>query len=94
MDRSALTPHTVTSVEGVLAHVERCRREGWARSDEELELGVRSMAVPAYDRDGQVVGGLSMSVRAERMTMAEFRDSLLPVLLRGRDALRERLLRE
>jgi IclR family pca regulon transcriptional regulator len=94
MERAALTARTVTSVEGVLAQVARCRREGWAGSDGELELGVRSMAVPAYDREGHTVGALSISVRAERMTMTEFRDSLLPVLLRGRDALRERLLRE
>jgi IclR family pca regulon transcriptional regulator len=81
-------------VDGVLARVERCRREGWAGSDGELELGVRSMAVPAYNRAGEAIGALSISVRAERMTMIEFRDTMLPMLLRARDTLRERLFRE
>lgn len=90
----ALTPKTTVTVEGVLARVERCRREGWAGSDGELELGVRSLAVPAYDRAGEPVGALSISVRAERMTLTEFREAMLPMLLRARDTLRERLFRE
>lgn len=94
MERAALTPKTTTSVEGVLARVEHCRREGWAGSDGELELGVRSLAVPAYSRAGDAIGALSISVRSERMTMTEFRDAMLPMLLRARDTLRERLYRE
>ena len=78
----------------MLAAVDRCRQHGWSSSDEELELGVRSMAVPVHDRTGAFVGGLSISVRAERMTMAEFRDALLPVLLKARDRLGEQLFGE
>jgi IclR family pca regulon transcriptional regulator len=94
MELHSLTPKTTVTVDGVLARVERCRREGWAGSDGELELGVRSMAVPAYNRAGEAIGALSISVRAERMTMIEFRDTMLPMLLRARDTLRERLFRE
>jgi IclR family pca regulon transcriptional regulator len=52
------------------------------------------MAVPVHDRTGSFVGGLSISVRSERMTMAEFRDALLPVLLKARDHLGEQLFGE
>jgi IclR family pca regulon transcriptional regulator len=94
MPRVALTAKTIHEADAVLERLERCRREGWAGADGELELGVRSMAVPAFDREGSTVAGLSISVRAERMTMAEFRDTLLPVLLKARDTLRERLVRD
>ena len=40
------------------------------------------------------MGGLSISVRAERMTMTEFRDTLLPVLVKARERLRELLYRD
>ena len=50
---------------------------------------MRSMAVPVHDRGGGFVGGLSISVRAERMSMSEFREALLPVLRRARDRLGE-----
>jgi IclR family pca regulon transcriptional regulator len=94
MKRVALTEKTIHEADAVLERVERCRREGWAGADGELELGVRSMAVPVFDREGGSVGGLSISVRAERLTMAEFRDELLPVLLKARETLRELLYRD
>lgn len=94
MDRVALTPCTITRLTEVLAVVEACRQRGWAENDEELEVGVRSMAVPVFDRDGATVGGLSISVRAERMSLAEFRAELLPMLQKARDALAARLVRE
>ena len=94
MPRPALTPQTVTDADAVLARVARCRSEGWSQSDGELELGVRSLAVPVYERGGAIVAGLSMSVRAERMAMAEFRDAFLPTLLKSQQTLRERLYGE
>ena len=94
MRRVPLTARTVYEADEVLARVERCRREGWAGADGELELGVRSMAVPVFDREGGHAGGLSMSVRAERMTMAEFVEALLPVLMKARDTLGQSLYRD
>jgi len=94
MPRPALTPQTVTDPDAVLARVARCRSDGWAQSDGELELGVRSLAVPVYERGGAIVAGLSMSVRAERMGMVEFRDTFLPTLLKSQQTLRERLYGE
>ena len=91
MQRVPLTPRTIHEADAVLAELELCRRRGWAGADGELELGVRSLAVPVHDHAGTLVGGLSISVRAERMTMEEFRDRLLPVLLKGRDQLAARL---
>ncbi|WP_427911423.1 IclR family transcriptional regulator domain-containing protein [Ramlibacter sp. MMS24-I3-19] len=80
MRRVPLTPKCLHEADDVIAEVERCRARGWSANNEELELGVRSIAVPVHDRTGAFVGGLSISVRAERMPMGEFRDSLLPVL--------------
>ena len=94
MRRPPLTPRTIHEADAVLAEVERCRRQGWAGADGELELGVRSMAAPVHDRHGALVAGLSISVRAERMSMAEFRDQLLPVLLKARERLGELLYGE
>jgi IclR family transcriptional regulator, pca regulon regulatory protein len=91
MPRQALTPRTVWRAPAVAALVQECRERGWAESDGELELEVRSMAVPVFDREGRTVAAMSMAVAAERMTMAEFREALLPVLMRARDSLAARL---
>jgi IclR family pca regulon transcriptional regulator len=73
MARPRLTPRTVVDASQILELVARCREEGYAANDGELEIGVRSMAVPLSDRAGHLVGAMSIAVRAERMTMAEFR---------------------
>ena len=91
MRRVPLTPQTVCSAPRVLELVARCREEGYASNEGELEIGVRSMAVPLHDRQGQVVAALSIAVGLERMSMVEFREAFLPMLLRARDTLAQRL---
>jgi IclR family pca regulon transcriptional regulator len=91
MPRVALTTRTIYSVPRVVELVDRCREEGHAGNDGELEIGVRSMAVPVRDRQGQVVAAMSIAVRVERMGMGEFREAFLPMLNRARDTLAARL---
>ncbi|PZO19835.1 MAG: IclR family transcriptional regulator [Burkholderiales bacterium] len=91
MRRVALTPQTIHSVAQVVELVDRCRQDGFSTNDGELEIGVRSMAVPVRDRTGQVVAAISIAVRVERMGMGEFRDAFLPMLNRARDTLESRL---
>ncbi len=91
MTRVPLTPQTICDFSLVVELVERCREEGHASSDGELEIDVRSMAVPVRDRQGQVVAAISIAVRIERMGMGEFRDAFLPMLNRARDTLAARL---
>jgi len=80
MARPALTPRTVCEADAVLALVARCREDGYSCSDGELELGVRSMAVPVTDRAGAPVAAIGIAVRAEYMEMSEFRAAMLPPL--------------
>lgn len=91
MPRSALTDRTIWRADDVLAQVERCRELGWSESDGELELGVRSLAIPVFDRGGAAVGAMSIAVQADRMTMTEFRKTMLTALVRARDTLATRL---
>ncbi|MBA3772670.1 MAG: helix-turn-helix domain-containing protein [Ramlibacter sp.] len=94
MAREPLTAKTVYRTDEVLAEVARCREEGWAGNDGELEMEVRSMAVPVFDREGDTVGAMSIAVRIDRMTMVELRDAFLPVLRKARDSLATRLYPE
>ncbi|MNV80718.1 Pectin degradation repressor protein KdgR [compost metagenome] len=43
------------------------RRHGYARDNEELELGVRCIAAGIFDDTGKLVAGLSISAPAERL---------------------------
>lgn len=94
MPRPALTPRTMWRTREVAAQIELCRQRGWSESDGELELGVRSIAVPVFDRETRPVGAMSIAVQADRMTMAEFRDTMLQALLKARDSLALRLTKD
>ncbi|MEK9802212.1 MAG: IclR family transcriptional regulator C-terminal domain-containing protein [Curvibacter sp.] len=81
------TPKTVDNLEAAVKSVERCRRQGWGECDEELELGVRSIAIPMADASDRTIAALSLSVRAERMSMEAFRAAHLAAIEEARDEL-------
>jgi IclR family pca regulon transcriptional regulator len=63
------------------AEIQRVRRHGWAIVDQELEEGVRSLAVPIHDAGDGVAAALNVSVHASRWTVDAVREQLLPRLL-------------
>ncbi len=75
-----LTPRTLTDETAVRAALEEVRRRGYAIVDEELELGLRSMAVPVQNAKGEVVCAINISIQASRMTADELVAEALPVL--------------
>lgn len=56
-----LTAHTKTNVRDILKEVRAVRVRGFATNDEEVELGVRTIAVPIHDRTGKIMASVSMS---------------------------------
>ncbi|MYS24282.1 transcriptional regulator, IclR family [Streptomyces sp. DvalAA-14] len=77
-DLTALTPHTVTDPARLAALLEQAVRDRYALVDEELESGLRSIAVPVHDRDGRVVAAVNVSMHASRRTARQAREDLLP----------------
>lgn len=91
MDLVALTARTVVNAQAVLAQVALARNRGFSTSDGELELGVRSMAVPVFNRSGQAIAAMSIAVRVDRASLAEMTEAFLPPLLRAQGKLAELL---
>lgn len=60
-------------------------------SNEEIELGVRSLAVPLFDSRNTTLAALSISTRADRLTGNEMITQLLPVLLQTQAWARSKL---
>ena len=74
LDGTAHKRHTSTTVYDtgeILLAVEAASRAGWAVVDQELEEGVRSVAVPIRDATGVVIAAASVSVPASRVSIAE-----------------------
>ncbi len=75
------TRRTITSVEKLHAALDRVRSQGWAIVDQELEDGLRAVAVPLRDRTGKVVAAINISTHSTRMSLTQMRSDLLPPLL-------------
>jgi len=83
-----LTPKTKHTEPEVRAALDRVRQDGCAVVDEELELGVRSIAVPVINRSGQLVIAVNISAPAARMEIGELVALFLPILRSAQEELR------
>ncbi|MFD7921014.1 IclR family transcriptional regulator C-terminal domain-containing protein [Streptomyces sp. NPDC059740] len=81
-----LTPYTVTDparLAGLLAEV---RAQGYAMVDNELEEGLRSLAVPVRDASGRPVAAVNVSTHSSSSTAEGSRERLLPHLRAAAEA--------
>jgi IclR family transcriptional regulator, pca regulon regulatory protein len=85
--RIPLTPHTRTEIPELLALLDEVRRQGYAVSNEELELGLRSIAVPIRDPEGRAIASMSIVASVARHSLENMLDTLLPQLESARRSL-------
>jgi IclR family pca regulon transcriptional regulator len=57
------------------------RERGWAAVDQQLAVGVRSVAAPLRDHEGRSVAAVNICVHAAEHSMEELTGELLPQLL-------------
>jgi IclR family pca regulon transcriptional regulator len=70
LDRAALTEA-----------LDAVRTQGWALSDEQLSVGIRSIAVPVTGADGRVAAAMNVTVHAAETSVERLLDEHLPLLL-------------
>ncbi|OEC36624.1 IclR family transcriptional regulator [Pseudomonas sp. 1D4] len=90
-DLQVKTSRTVCTPDGLRASIDEIRRQGWVIIDQELEMGLRSVAVPLKDSAGQVLAALNVGTHAGRVSRQELENRLLPVLLEASKELSTRL---
>ena len=77
-----LTPFTIYDEAGLRRALDGVRREGFCIVDQEMEIDLRSLAVPVHNAAGRVVAALHVSTQASRTSLEE-------LMGRGKAALRE-----
>jgi IclR family pca regulon transcriptional regulator len=83
VELKAMTDRTVVSAARLKEILGDVRRQGYAVIDEELEVGLRSIAVPVRGASGNVIAALNVGAQAARVTSRQMKEEFLPVLLRG-----------
>jgi IclR family pca regulon transcriptional regulator len=77
------TERTVTTPEKLRQVLDAVRQADYAVADQEMEIGLRSIAVPVRDTLGRVVAGINVLVEASRVTIRQMKALYLPHLREG-----------
>ena len=79
-DMAPYTGNTITDPQALFQRIRGDREQGFSIVDEELERGLRSIAVPIVDRRGHAVAALNLSAHSMRTSREEMQASFLPAL--------------
>jgi IclR family pca regulon transcriptional regulator len=88
----AYTPRTLTRIAQIRKAILEVRKDGYAIVDEELEAGLRSIAVPVSTRSKRVVAAINVGTHISRVDRATLTERCLPALQEGARTLRHILI--
>jgi IclR family pca regulon transcriptional regulator len=89
----AKTSRTLYTPEALWACLQQVREQGWCIVDQELEQGLRSIAVPVRDSSGHVLAAMNVSTHAGRVPVSELEKRFLPIMLNASRELSDQLFR-
>lgn len=75
------TPHTIVESSVLRKELQRVRVSGYAVVDQELEVGLRAIAVPVRPHDGRAVASINVGAHAARADRQMMVKTYLPVLI-------------
>jgi IclR family pca regulon transcriptional regulator len=80
IDLKALNAKTTVSREALARDIRRVREQGFSVIDEELEAGIRAIAVPIVSKEGHVAASLGVGALALRISLDDLQTRFLPIL--------------
>jgi IclR family transcriptional regulator, pca regulon regulatory protein len=85
--RSGITPRWQPDRQERAAELREVRARGWALTDQQLALGIRSVAAPLRGGDGQVIASLNVNTHAAETPVEVLTGEYLPILLQTAGAI-------
>lgn len=92
-DLQAKTSRTLHTPQALWECLQQVRQQGWCLVDQELEQGLRSLAVPVYDSSGHVLAAMNVSTHAGRVPASELEQRFLPIMLNASRELSSQLFK-
>jgi IclR family pca regulon transcriptional regulator len=75
------TEKTFTTKNELKKCIHKARKQGYAIADQELDSGLRSIAVPVFDANNKLLGAINISTNAARVDMQTLLKTYHPLLL-------------
>jgi IclR family pca regulon transcriptional regulator len=79
---AALTPHSLKTKDEIREELKAVRRQGYAIVDQEVEDGVRTIAVPILNRQGVPLAAVTVLTNVATVSKKQLVEDILPVLRR------------
>ena len=83
----ANTVHTKTGIDALMKELRLVREQGYAIIDQELEIGLRSIAIPLFNTKGKTVAALNIGAQAARTSVDDLVVNYLPVMRETQQAI-------
>ncbi len=80
---NVFTEYTLVEPEAIRRKIERVAKDGYAISDQQLEIGMRSIAVPIRSNSGQIEASINATAGGNRASRDDLINRFLPVLRRA-----------
>jgi len=74
------TRNTITSKSVLLQEINKVKTQGWSINDQELEYGLRSIAVPIFDKAEEIIASINISTTAQSNSLESMEVMFLPEL--------------
>lgn len=90
-DLRAYTEKTITSEEKIRDDLKKVREQGWSLSQDQLEIGLLSVAAPIRDVRGKVVAAINTATHTGRTDKETLLNKHLPILLETAEQISNRI---
>ncbi|WP_299752210.1 IclR family transcriptional regulator C-terminal domain-containing protein [uncultured Tateyamaria sp.] len=83
LERSDLSPktvHSISDLDAILHRIQRARENEYECVDQEIEIGLRSIAVPIYSSHDKVIAAINVGVSAAQRGVENLIAEVLPEL--------------
>ncbi|GAB3033330.1 IclR family transcriptional regulator C-terminal domain-containing protein [Parafrigoribacterium mesophilum] len=80
LEQNRRSERTVRSIDDLRREIAETAERGWATVDQELEEGLRGVAVPVRDQQGKVIAAVNVSAHAARKTISDLAELYVPAI--------------
>jgi len=77
---ASFTRYTIIDKDELRSVLDRVRRDNYCLVDEELEIDLRTLAIPIHNAAGRVIAAMNVGARASQTTAAQMLDTFLRVM--------------
>ncbi|WP_238457075.1 IclR family transcriptional regulator [Desulforamulus putei] len=79
IELTEFTPNTITNLTQLKDQLVKIKKQGYSIDDEEIEIGLRCVAAPIFNHNGEAIAAISIAGPTTRMTYERIAELIVPI---------------